>query len=80
MEWFAAERAGLLSAVELLRDWELGQECWLLVHCAHEVLLESNASPADWERACEIGLAAARAAGDQVAPATCTTAWPPPRS
>ena len=65
MEWFAAERAGLLSAVELLRDWELGQECWLLVHCAHEVL-ESNASPADWERACEIGLAAARAAGDQV--------------
>lgn len=63
--WFAAEQGAFAAAVELLAAAEATTDCWLLVHCAHEIL-ESGSDPAEWERLCRIGLAAATAAGDRI--------------
>lgn len=62
--WFDAERHSLLAAVRLAADWGEDELAWELATTAagyydHRSLYE------DWQRACQIALRAARAAGNQ---------------
>jgi DNA-binding SARP family transcriptional activator/tetratricopeptide (TPR) repeat protein len=70
LAWFAAERAGLLAAVSLAADAGLAGHAWRLAWGLSTFLLRHGLWN-DQLMACEVGLGAARLAGDTAGEAHC---------